>query len=244
MIELVGLTKRFGNFNAVEDLTLLVPAGQIFGLLGPNGAGKTTTLRIMAGLLAPTRGKVFIDGISLEKEPEKAKRIIGFIPDRPYLYEKLTGLEFMKLTADLYQVEDKIFEEKAPSLLKLFSLTPWADELIESYSHGMKQRLIFCCALLHDPKVIIVDEPTVGLDPAGIRLLKEILKEKARKGTTVFISTHSLPFAEATCDLIGILNRGHLIAKGTLPEIKERTGLEGGALEEVFLKLTAGEMEP
>ena len=182
MIELTNLTKRYGDTLAVDHLNLSVAKGEIFGFIGPNGAGKTTTIRMMAGVLGPTEGTVLIDGIPMAADPEAAKRIIGFIPDRPFLYEKLTGMEFMRFIADLYGFGDGIFREKAEGLLIQFSLYDWADHLIEAYSHGMKQRLVIASALLHDPRVIIVDEPMVGLDPAGIRMVKDLLRELARQG--------------------------------------------------------------
>ena len=238
MIELRHLTKRFGSVVAVHQLTLSVPEGEIFGFIGPNGAGKTTTLRMMGGVLSPTEGSVVIDGIPMGKAPEEAKRRIGFIPDRPFLYEKLTGMEFMRFTADLYSIEDGLFREKSEGLLKQFALWDWADELIESYSHGMKQRLIISAALLHDPKVIVVDEPMVGLDPAGIRMVKDLFRNLSKKGTTIFMSTHSLAVAEDVCHRIGIIHKGRLIATGTIEELMHHARLQEGDLEEVFLILT------
>ena len=239
MITLKNITKKYGPILAVNGINISVARGEIFGFIGPNGAGKTTTIRIMGGILAPTEGTVIIDGIDMAREPEKAKRKIGFIPDRPFLYEKLTGLEFLRFSADLYGVNnEEAFREKAEGLLKMFSLFDWADGLVESYSHGMKQRLIIAAALLHDPGVIIVDEPMVGLDPNGIRMVKKLLKDKARDGTTVFMSTHSLGIAEDICDRIGIINRGSLIATGTMNDLKLAAGIGEADLEAVFLKLT------
>ena len=174
MIELKDLTKKYGDFEAVKDLNLCVIKGEVFGFIGPNGAGKTTTIKMMSGILQPTRGRVFISGINMQDAPEKAKNKIGFIPDRPYLYEKLSGIEFLKFTADLYGVSEKTFQASAYRILEDFSLADWADELVESYSHGMKQRLIMSAALLHDPEVIIVDEPMVRLDPAAIIMVKAL----------------------------------------------------------------------
>ncbi len=237
MIELTNLKKRYGRTLAVAGLNLSVAPGEIFGFIGPNGAGKTTTIRIMGGILAPTEGTVFIDGINMAQEPEAAKRRIGFIPDRPFLYEKLTGWEFMKFSADLYGVPEDMFYEKGAESLKMFSLWEWADGLVESYSHGMKQRLIIAAALLHDPTVIIVDEPMVGLDPMGIRMVKDLLRGQARAGKTIFMSTHSLGVAEDICDRIGVIHRGALIATGTTNDLKRTTGFKEADLEEVFLKL-------
>ena len=240
MIELKNLTKRFGNVVAVNRLNLSVSKGEIFGFIGPNGAGKTTTLRMMGGVLAPTEGSVVIDGLNMASEPEKAKKRIGFIPDRPFLYEKLTGMEFLRFTADLYEIKDDLFRKKSEEALKKFLLYDWGDELIESYSHGMKQRLIISAAILHDPKVIVVDEPMVGLDPAGIKMVKGLIRDLAQKGTTLFMSTHTLAMAEDVCDRIGIIYKGVLIAIGTIEELKRRAQVQEGDLEEVFLILTEG----
>ncbi len=238
MIELKNLTKRYGNTLAVNGLNLSVAKGEIFGFIGPNGAGKTTTIRMMGGVLAPTEGSIVIDGINMADDPESAKKKIGFIPDRPFLYEKLTGMEFMRFSADLYGVEDGLFTEKAGMLLNKFSLHNWAHELIESYSHGMKQRLIISAALLHDPVVIIVDEPMVGLDPAAIKLVKKMFRELARRGTTIFMSTHTLAVAEDICDRIGVIHRGALITTGTTGDLQGTAGVHEADLEEVFLILT------
>jgi len=244
MIELKNLTKRFGDIVAVNRLTLFVPEGEIFGFIGPNGAGKTTTLRMMGGVIAPTEGSVIIDAIPMAENPENAKKRIGFIPDRPFLYEKLTGKEFLRFTADLYGLDDGLFYERSERILKQFSLYGWADDLIESYSHGMKQRLIISAAILHDPKVIVVDEPMVGLDPAGVRMVKGLFRNLAKKGTTIFMSTHTLAVAEDVCDRIGIIHKGSLIATGTVEELRLRAQVQEGDLEEVFLILTEGESVP
>jgi ABC-2 type transport system ATP-binding protein len=241
MIELTNLTKRYGATLAVDHLNLSVPKGEIFGFIGPNGAGKTTTIRMMAGVLGPTEGTVSIAGIPMEKDPEAAKGIIGFIPDRPFLYEKLTGMEFMRFVADLYGFRNGLVHERAETLLKQFSLYDWGDHLIEAYSHGMKQRLVIASALLHDPRLIIVDEPMVGLDPAGIRMVKDLFRELARQGTTIFMSTHTLEIAEDLCDRIGIIHRGRLVALGTTGDLRGTASLQEGDLEEVFLRLTGQE---
>lgn len=238
MIELTDLTKRYGKTLAVDRLNLSVAAGEIFGFIGPNGAGKTTTIRMMGGTLSPTAGAVVIDGIDMAARPEEAKRRIGFIPDRPFLYEKLTGMEFMRFSADLYGVGDGTFRPKAEDLLRTFGLFDWSHDLIEAYSHGMKQRLVISAALLHDPRVLVVDEPMVGLDPAAIKMVKDILKDLARRGTAVFMSTHTLSVAEDLCDRIGIIHRGALIALGTTRELKRLAQAQQADLEEVFLKLT------
>jgi len=238
MIELKGITKKYSGFCAVDNLNLSVRKGEIYGFLGPNGAGKTTTIKIITGVLQPTSGTVTIGGLDMQKQPEAAKRKIGFIPDRPYLYEKLTGMEFLKFTADLYSVPDEIYRKKAQKNLEMFSLADWSDELIESYSHGMKQRLIMSAALLHDPEIIIVDEPMVGLDPAAILMVKEIFQELSRQGVSIFMSTHTLTIAEDTCDRIGIIHRGRLIASGTTADLQREAKVTDADLEKVFLNLT------
>ncbi|MDJ0987516.1 MAG: ABC transporter ATP-binding protein [Desulfobacterales bacterium] len=238
MIELNNLTKKYGDFQAVNDLNLCVKKGEVFGFIGPNGAGKTTTIKMMGGILQPTKGTVSITGINMQDAPEAAKRKIGFIPDRPYLYEKLSGMEFLKFTADLYGVSDERFQAAAYQTLKDFSLADWADDLVESYSHGMKQRLIMSAALLHEPEVIIVDEPMVGLDPAAIIMVKALFRELAEKGVTVFMSTHTLKVAQDTCDRIGVINKGRLIATGTTQELQRAANVSETDLEQVFLNLT------
>ena len=239
MIELKDLTKKYGDFQAVNHLNLSVKKGEVFGFIGPNGAGKTTTIKMMGGILAPTAGTVTIAGINMQKEPENAKSKIGFIPDRPYLYEKLTGMEFLKFTADLYGVSAAAFQSRAFKILKKFSLDDWAQALIESYSHGMKQRLIMSAALLHEPQVIIVDEPMVGLDPAAIIMVKGLFRSLAADGVTIFMSTHTLKFAEDTCDRIGVINKGRLIAMGTTQELQREANVSEADLERVFLNLTS-----
>ena len=238
MIELKALTKKYGDFKAVDDLNLCVKKGEIFGFIGPNGAGKTTTIKMIGGILAPSAGTVTVAGIDIQQEPEKAKSKIGFIPDRPYLYEKLTGMEFLKFTADLYGVADDIFRKKAQQNLDMFSLTDWSDELIESYSHGMKQRLIMSAALIHEPEVIIVDEPMVGLDPMAIMMVKDLFQRLAHSGITVFMSTHTLAVAEDICERIGVINHGHLIASGSTADLRRKANVTDAALEKVFLNLT------
>jgi ABC-2 type transport system ATP-binding protein len=237
MIELTCLTKDYGTTLAVNNLSLNVAAGEIYGFIGPNGAGKTTTIRMMGGIIEPTAGKIVIAGIDVLKNPVSAKKIIGFVPDRPYLYEKLTGMEFFKFIADLYNVETKEFTGKAEALLKEFSLWQWADEIIEAYSHGMKQRLIIAAALLHDPEVMIIDEPMVGLDPEAVRMVRDILKELAAQNVTIFVSTHTLSLAEDLCDRIGVIHKGTLLAQGTVAELNLAAKTGEARLEEVFLTL-------
>ncbi len=238
MIELKNLSRRYGDFTAVDNLSLFVPKGEIFGFIGPNGAGKTTTIKMMGGIISPTSGSIHICDINMDEEPEKAKMKIGFIPDRPYLYEKLTGMEFLKFINDLYSVDGNSFYKNAEEKLAMFSLSDWSGELIESYSHGMKQRLIFAAALLHNPELIIVDEPLVGLDPEGIRMVKDLFKSLAKQGVSIFMSTHTLKIAEDVCNRIGIINKGSLIAVGTIEELKQKANTVNADLEEAFLTIT------
>ncbi|MFW6099558.1 MAG: ABC transporter ATP-binding protein [Thermodesulfobacteriota bacterium] len=240
MIRLLNLTKVYQGLRAVNGLNLEIPKGTRFGFLGPNGAGKTTTIKMLAGVLRPTQGRVIIDGLDLAREPAAVKQRVGFIPDRPFLYEKLTGREFLELVAGLYHLtSDPSLEARLTELLELFDLTLWQDELIESYSHGMRQRLIMCSALLHRPKVLVVDEPMVGLDPKGAKLVKDLFKRQAEQGTTLFLSTHSLEVAEEVCDRIAIIQAGEIIATGSGERLKEQSGVDGN-LEQIFLKLTQG----
>jgi len=238
MIELSNLNKNYGETQAVSQLNLSIPKGEIFGFIGPNGAGKTTTIKMMGGILIPTSGTVHICGLNIKDHPEAAKQKIGFIPDRPYLYEKLTGMEFLKFIADLYGVDPNTFPKKARENLEMFTLDDWGDELIEAYSHGMKQRLIMAAALLHDPEVIIVDEPMVGLDPIGIKLVKDLFKRLSQQGVTVFLSTHTLQVAEDLCHRIGIINKGCLVTTGSPDRLKQDLQKSDANLEHVFLRLT------
>jgi ABC-2 type transport system ATP-binding protein len=246
MIQLVELTKRFGHLVAVDHLSLHVKGGEIFGFLGPNGAGKTTTIKMLAGLLKPTSGRALIDGYDVVDYPMKAKRVVGFIPDQPFLYEKLTGVEFLGFIGSLFAMKKAEIEWRISDLLGLFELDGWGDELIESYSHGMKQRLVMSAALLHNPKVIIVDEPMVGLDPKGINLVKRIFKQKSEEGVSIFLSTHTLEVAQQLCHRLGIINGGKLIAMGTLSELmttlEDRTA-QTGTLESLFLALTGRSLD-
>jgi ABC-2 type transport system ATP-binding protein len=241
IIELNELTKMYKGLKAVNNISLKVRKGIVYGFLGPNGAGKTTTLKMMAGILKPTGGNVIIDSMDLSADPEGVKAICGFIPDRPYIYEKLTGNEFLHFTGGLYGLDHDLLANRIAELLELFELSHWADELVESYSHGMKQRLVMCSALLHDPKVIIVDEPMVGLDPKGARLVKDIFRNEAEKGKTVFVSTHSLDIAQEICSEIAIIQTGRIIATGSAEDLKKQAGIDGN-LENIFLKLTEGPM--
>ena len=242
MIQIENLSKRFGSFFAVKELNLHVRRGEVFGFLGPNGAGKTTTMKIIVGLMRPTSGRVRVAGMDVEAESIRTRRLIGYIPDHPFLYEKLSGQEFLMFIAGVYAMEPGSAKKRAAELLRLFELGEWANELIESYSHGMKQRLIMAAALLHRPELVVVDEPMVGLDPRGAILVKTILKNLcvSSKGT-VFLSTHTLEVAEEMCDRVAILHRGRVVAQGTMDEIRKQAGDDGsGRLQDLFLRLTGG----
>lgn len=240
MIKLIDLMKIYKGLRAVDKINLKVGKGMVFGFLGPNGAGKTTTIKMMAGVLAPTEGQIIMNGTDLAREPSKVKRWVGFIPDRPFVYEKLSGMEFLQFIAGLYRLNDSpSLRKKISELFDIFELSHWQQELVGSYSHGMKQRLVMCGALLHEPKILIVDEPMVGLDPKGARLVKDIFRDQARAGTTVFMSTHSLQVAEEVCDEISIIQAGKIIAQGTGDGLRQQAGIDGN-LENIFLKLTEG----
>ena len=243
MIKLEGLTKDYGSFRAVDDVTLHVPKGALYGFLGPNGAGKTTTLRMIAGILRPTAGRVLIGDDDVIRQPMAAKARLGFIPDRPFVYEKLTGAEFLRFVAGLYGQDGQLVERRIDELLEVFELSSWKNELVESYSHGMRQKLIISSALIHRPEVIVVDEPMVGLDPRAARLLKDLFKGFVGRGGTVLMSTHTLEIAEALCDRIAIIQGGKIVAAGTMAELKEQTKSGDIGLEDLFLRLTGGAAE-
>src|SRR5882757_4425709 len=238
MIELRSLTKKYGSFTAVDSIDLSVPDGELFGFLGPNGAGKTTTLRMIAGILQPTAGTIHLAGIDLAEDPLAAKSKLGFIPDRPFIYEKLTGAEFLRFVAGLYNQSGPKIEHRARELLALFDLEEWRDELVESYSHGMRQKLIISSAFVHRPDVIVVDEPMVGLDPKAARILKDLFREYTRRGNTIMMSTHTLEVAETMCDRVAIIAKGTIRACGTMEELRRSAvgGTQG--LEQIFLRLT------
>jgi ABC-2 type transport system ATP-binding protein len=238
MITLRQLTKRYGDFTAVAGIDLEVPRGELFGFLGPNGAGKTTTLRMIAGILRPTTGTVQIGGIDISADPVAAKMKLGFIPDRPFIYEKLTGAEFLTFVAGLYDQEGPQVEHRARELLALFDLEEWRDELVESYSHGMRQKLIISSAFVHRPEVIVVDEPMVGLDPKAARILKDLFREYTNRGHTIMMSTHTLEVAESMCDRIGIIQAGKIRAHGTMADLRMHATDGATGLEDIFLKLT------
>jgi ABC-2 type transport system ATP-binding protein len=241
VIEVENLVKRYGKFLAVDGVSLRVPDGEIHGFLGPNGAGKTTSIRMIAGLLKPTSGRITISGHDLAREPEPAKRSLGFIPDRPFIYEKLTAAEFLRFHGGLYGMNGSGLEARAAEMLATFELSQWSGELIEAFSHGMKQRLVMCAAFLHRPPAVLVDEPMVGLDPRGARLIKDVFREMSRKGVAILMSTHTLEVAQEMCDQISIIVGGRIIARGTVDELRSQAGSQADELlTSVFLKLTGG----
>src|SRR5688500_6807365 len=240
MISCRGLTKQFGSFTAVDHLNLTVYQGELFGFLGPNGAGKTTSIKMMAGLLKPTAGEAYIGPYEIQAHPLQAKGILGYIPDNPFLYEKLTGREFLNFMADLYSVSADGRGAKIEDLLRLFELESKGNELIQGYSRGMRQKIALAGALIHQPRVIFLDEPTVGLDPKSARLMKDILRRLCSQGATVFVSTHILEVAERMCDRFAIINRGRIVASGSMDELRTQAEKEHASLEDIFLDLTGG----
>ncbi|MGP0565300.1 ABC transporter ATP-binding protein [Nitrospina sp. 32_T5] len=240
MIELIDLVKTYRDVHAVKGVNLKVPPGEFFGFLGPNGAGKTTTIKMLVGLLKPTSGSVVIGGYDVSKDPLRAKSIFGYIPDRPFIYEKLTGREYLMFIAKLYGVDMKVAEERADEFLSFFDLMDAENALIDGYSHGMKQKLIISAALLHEPRVLIVDEPMVGLDPKGARQVKQLFTDLCQRGAAVFMSTHSLGIAQAMCHRIGIIQKGEVIALGSMEELRRmaKKDQEHLELEDIFLELT------
>jgi len=237
MIKTENLSKRFGDKYALKNLNLDIAPGEFFCFLGPNGAGKTTTIKLLTGLLHPTEGRSLVGGYDIQQDPIMAKRIIGYVPDSPFLYEKLTGWEFMRFVAGLYQVSEARFWEKGEELLRLFGILEVADQLVDDYSHGMRQKLSFASCFLHEPQIVIVDEPWVGLDPKNIRFVKDYLRQKCKEGVTIFMSTHTLSIAEEVADRIGIIHRGNMLHLGTVEEVKA-VAERPGSLEDVFLELT------
>ncbi|HMC64852.1 MAG TPA: ABC transporter ATP-binding protein [Gemmataceae bacterium] len=237
MIELDQVSKTYGPKLAVDRLSLKVEAGEVFAFLGPNGAGKTTTIKLLCGLLFPTSGRVRVGGFDLQRDGDQARQLISYVPDQPYLYEKLTGREFLQFIAEMYGMPLGHARQRIGDMANTFGLRDFVDDLIERYSHGMRQRTVFAAAFLHEPRVLIVDEPTVGLDPRSVRLLKDLLRREADRGVAVFLSTHSLDIAQELADRIGIVHCGRLISCGTLDMLRKQAALDG-SLEDVFLELT------
>lgn len=238
MIVFSNVTKRFGQKTAVERLTLKVPPGELFAFLGPNGAGKTTTIRMLVGLLRPNEGEVTVCGFNTSSQCREAARFIGYVPDQPYLYDKLSGREFLEFVGQLRGISAGELQSRIEREVERFGMSDYVDDLTETYSHGMRQRLVFASAVLHDPKVLIVDEPMVGLDPKSGKLVKDLLKSKTSEGTSVFMSTHTLSIAEEIADRIGIIHKGRLIFAGTVDELRMLRASDHASLEEIFLELT------
>ena len=239
LIETRNLVKRYGDKVAVNDVSFEVYGGEIFGFLGPNGAGKTTTIKMIVGLLQPTSGNVRVAGYDVQTQPLQAKTACGYVPDTPNLYPKLSGRELLRFVGDLYEMDRQQNERRMEELLRLFDLEAAGDDTIDSYSHGMQQKTALAAALVHDPKVLVLDEPTVGLDPRSARLIKDMLRQIANRGAAVFLSTHILEIAERMCDRIGIINKGELIAVGSMDELRS-IGKGETSLEDIFLSLTGG----
>jgi ABC-2 type transport system ATP-binding protein len=243
MISIQNVTKNYGPKVAVDNLSLEIAAGEFFAVLGPNGAGKTTTIKMLAGLLRPTAGKLVVSGVDVQQDPIAAKRLCAYVPDQPFLYDKLSGIEFMNFIADLYEVDGASRQKEIERLVDLFGMKDFVRELTEAYSHGMKQRLVLAATLLHRPKVILVDEPLVGLDPHTARLVKQVFRDQARGGTSIFMSTHVLSVAEDFADRIGIMMQGKIVGLGRMEDLRRQAQLEG-KLEDVFFKITEGAVNP
>jgi len=243
MISIQGVTKTYGKKVAVDNLSLEIAGGEFFAVLGPNGAGKTTTIKMLAGLLRPNSGRLLVGGVDVQTDPIGAKKVSAYVPDQPFLYDKLSGIEFMNFIADLYGVDGDGRAKEIDRLVELFGMKDFIRELTEAYSHGMKQRLVLAATLLHKPKVIMVDEPLVGLDPHTARLVKQVFREQARGGTSIFMSTHVLSVAEDFADRIGIMLQGKIVALGRMDDLRRQAQLEG-KLEDVFFKITEGAVNP
>lgn len=238
MLKLINLTKKFGNFTAVNNVNLTIGEGEFFGFLGQNGAGKTTTIKMITGLYAPTAGQVLINGIDISKNPIEAKQLIGYIPDQPFLYEKFTGKEFLYFCGGLYQIDKRTLRTKIDEIIEQLKIDQWVDKRTEEYSQGMKQRITIASGLLHNPKLIVVDEPMVGLDPQSALVVKNVLKQKAAEGAAIFMSTHSLNVAEEICTRIGIIKDGVMILEDKKEVIEQIRGTDHHNLESLFLELT------
>ncbi len=241
MIVIDHLIKQYDDYTAVNDISLEIKSGEIFGFLGPNGAGKTSTIKMIMGLMKPTSGTITVDGHDIQKDPVAAKKVLGYVPDRPILYEKLTAWEYMKFIAGIYGIDDKDLQEKGMKYLEIFELGEWINELVENFSHGMKQRLNLSSVFMRDPKVLILDEPLIGLDPRGARLLKEMLHTSRSNGMCIFMSTHILEIAEQMCDRLAIIHKGNIISTGTSGDLRQQAQTSDSGLEQIFLRLTGGE---
>lgn len=238
MIHIDGVTKRYDSKPAVDNLSLDIPRGEVFAFLGPNGAGKTTTIKMMVGLLIPDAGKISVGGFDTVAESRRAAAQIGYIPDQPHLYDKLTGREFLQFMAGMYGMSDEEAKQEIERQVQVFDLGAFVDRLSETYSHGMKQRLVLAAAMVHRPDILVLDEPMVGLDPQSMRLVKDLLQDKSQQGVTVFMSTHTLSLAEEIADRIGVIQRGQLQFIGTVSDLKTERNREEASLEGLFLDLT------
>ena len=243
MIEINDLTMDYGSLRALDGLTINIPQGEFFAFLGPNGAGKTTAIKLLTGLMRPVRGSVRLAGHDVQKEPLLAKAVLGYVPDVAVFYEKLTPVEFMRFISDIFEMNEARADERAADLFKKFHLHSFANQRIENLSHGTRQRLAIASALLHEPKVFVIDEPMVGLDPIHARVVKQELKERSRAGMTILMSTHLLNIAEELADRIGILHRGKLNALGTMDELQKMRASNGKRLEEIFLEMVSEDVE-
>jgi ABC-2 type transport system ATP-binding protein len=238
VLQINNLTKRFGNYTAVDNITLSVQPGEIYGFLGPNGAGKTTTIKMIAGLLKPDNGSIIINGNNLAEKPRVCKQDTGYVPDRPWLFEKLTGLEFLQFIASLYNLDRERFTAATQYLLQTFDLYDWQDHLIESYSHGMRQKLIMTSVFMQEQPLLVIDEPMIGVDPKSARIVKEMFKQRAQSGMAIFLSTHSMEIAEELCHRIAIITEGKLHISGDMNSLRAEAGKKNSGLEDIFLELT------
>jgi len=238
IIKFEGVTKRYGSHKALDDLSFEVKQGEFYGYLGPNGAGKTTTIKTVIGLVHPDEGRVFVDGIEVSRDPLAVRERVGYVPDNPFIYGKLTGREFLRFVGGLYRMEPEEVERRVEWVCDIFEMDAWVDRRTEQYSHGMRKKIVMSAAFLHRPKIIIVDEPTVGLDPPSARLLKDMLALIQQHGTAIFMSSHNLAVVEELCERMAILHRGRIVAEGSLAELREKAEMEGGSLEDLFMKLT------
>lgn len=241
MIRFENTTKKFGSLTAVDNLNLEIPDGKVFGFLGPNGAGKTTSIKMTVGLMSPTSGKVYIDEVDVQEEPEQTKAKIGYIPDSPYIYDKLTAWEFVTLVGGLFSMQEKDILEKTQYYFDLFEVGDWANDRAEEYSHGMRQKVVLAASLMHDPSIFVIDEPMVGLDPQSQKTVKDVLRTKAKEGGTVLMSTHTLSIAEEICDFVGIIHKGKMLMVESIEDIRSNLKSQDASdFEDLFLKITSG----
>lgn len=239
MLQFKNVVKHFGSFSAVNDISLKINKGELFGFLGPNGAGKTTSIKMLTGLYSITRGSILIDNIDISKNPINAKKIFGYVPDQPYIYEKLTGLEYLYFCGGLYELPKSVIKNKIEELVEILQIGNWLNKRTESYSQGMKQRIIIASAFIHNPSLIIIDEPMVGLDPQSAHLVKKLLVDQTKLGKTVFMSTHSLNIVEEICTRVGIINNGKIIFDGEIEKLHSMKNELQSNFEELFIELTS-----